>query len=257
MTTTGLSVAALAAGAFLGALLALAATPGSVTCAVALAFGICAALSLGLGLLRADAAQFAAVVAVVAFVLLTIAPKTVTSMVAFAHRRGRMRAVTESQDDSVESAVRAATMLLMVWSGGLCAALAVALPTMAASRSTPAVVEAGLLGLALLVRAGGVQLVAEVVPLALAGSIGLFTLLLMVPSRVGSADWAAPTYLLVVPVVVLVYGFRRLMRRPGLPSMDRPRWLTGFGSLPAGLAVVCAVATFGVLSALVRFGHHL
>lgn len=258
LTSTGLTVVALAAGAFLGALLALAATPGSVTCAVALACGICAAVSLGLGLLRADAVQFAAVVAVVAFVLLTIAPKTVTSMVAFAHRRGRMRAaVTESQDDSVESAVRAATMLLMVWSGGLCAALAVALPTMAASRSTSAVVEAGLLALALLARAGGVRLVAEVVPLALAGSVGLFTLLLMVPSRVGSADWAAPTYVLVVPVVVLAYGFRRLMRRPGLPSMDRPRWLTGFGSLPAGLAVVCAVATFGVLSALVRLGHHL
>lgn len=257
MTTTGLTVAALAAGAFFGALLALAATPGTATSAVALAVGITAALSLGLGLLRADAAQFAAAVGVVAFVLLTIAPKTVTSTVAFAYRRARMRAPTESQDGSVESAVRAGTTLLMVWNGFLCAALAVALPTMAASRSVPAVAEAGLLGLALLARAGGVRLVAEVVPLALAGSIGLFTLLVMVPSRIGSADWAAPTYVLVVPVVLLVYGFRRLMRRPGLPSMVRPRWLTGFGSVPAAFAVVLALTEFGVLSALVRLGHHL
>lgn len=257
LTGTGLAVLALAAGAFLGALLALAAAPGAATCAAALGSGIAAAVCLGLGLLRAGAVQFAAVVAVVAFALLTVAPKTVTSMVAFAYRRARMRAVTESQDGSVDSAVRAATTLLIVWSGGLCTALAVALPTMAVSRSTPAVTEAGLLGLALLARAGGVRIVAEVVPLALAGSAGLFTLLLTVPSRVGSADWAAPTYVLVVPVAVLAYGFRRLMRRPELPSMDRPRWLTGFGSVPAGLAVVFAVATFGVLSALVRVGHHL
>lgn len=257
MTATGLTVVSLAAGAFLGALLALAATPGTATCAVALGLGIAGALSLGLGLLRADAAQFAAVVAVVAFVLLTIAPKTVTSTVAFAYRRTRMRAPTEAQDGSVESAVRAGTMLLMVWNGVLCAAMAVALPTMAASRSVPAVAEAALLGLALLARAGGVQLVAEVVPLALSGSVGLFALLLVVPSRIGSADWAAPTYTLVVPVVLLVYGFRRLMRRPGLPSTVRPPWLTGFGSVPAGFAVVLALATFGVLSALVRLGHHL
>jgi hypothetical protein len=39
--------------------------------------------------------------------------------------------------------------------------------------------------------------------------------------------------------------------------MERPRWLTGLGSLPGGLAVVFAVATFGVLSSLVRFGHRL
>lgn len=256
-TGTGLTVAALVTGAFLGALLALAAVPGTLTCAVALALGIAAALGLGLGLLRADAAQYAAVVAVVAFVLLTIAPRTVTSTVAFASRRVGMRTPLPSQEDTVKSAVRAATLLLMFWSGGLCAVLAVALPTMAASGSVSAVAEAGLLALALLIRAGGVRLVAEVVPLALAGSVGLFALLLTVPPRIGEADWAAPTYVLLVPIALLAYGFRRLMRSPELPSMERPRWLTGLGSLPGGLAVVFAVATFGVLSSLVHFGHRL
>ncbi|MFF3561798.1 EsaB/YukD family protein [Streptomyces sp. NPDC002574] len=257
MTETGLAVAALAAGALLGAFLAAVAAPAVTTSATLFTAATAAVLCVGLASLRASATQTASVVAVVAFGLLTIVPMTVSGTVSYTWRRVSMRVQEEPRDDEVAHAVRAATVLLATWSGILSLALAGGLVTMAASTSLYANVAAGLLGLAVLLRAGAARLVVEVVPLVLAGVAGLFTLLITGPGHFGWGSWVAPTCSSLIAATLLVYGFRRMMRRPGLPEMARPRWLTGFGSVLAGSSVALAVATFGAFGAIVGLGRHI
>ncbi|MFF7475114.1 EsaB/YukD family protein [Streptomyces sp. NPDC008092] len=257
MTRTGLAVAALAVGALLGAFLASVAAPAVTTSATLFTAAAAAVLGVGLAALRADGVQAASVVAVAAFALLTVVPSAVSGTVAFTWRRVRMRVQEEPRDDEVAGAVRSATVLLATWSGVLSVALGGALVLMAASASPYANLAAGLLGLAVLLRAGSARLVAEVVPLLLAGAAGLFTLLATGPERFGSATWAGPVCSALVAAALLVYGFRRMMRRPDLPAMARPRWLAGFGSVLAGGSVALAVAMFGAFGALVGLGHHI
>ncbi|MFJ8492460.1 EsaB/YukD family protein [Streptomyces sp. NPDC094038] len=257
MTRTGLAVAALALGALLGAFLAAVAAPAVTTSATLFTAAVTALLGVGLAALRADGVQTASVAAVIAFALLTVVPSAVSGTVAFTWRRVRMRMREEPRDDEVAAAVRSATVLLATWSGALSVVLGGALVVMAASASPYANLAAGLLGLAVLLRAGSARLVAEVVPLLVAGTAGLFTLLATGPERFGSGSWVGPVSSALVAAVLLVYGFRRMMRRPDLPAMARPRWLAGFGSVLAGGSVALAVAMFGAFGALVGLGHHI
>jgi hypothetical protein len=257
MTRTGLAVAGLAVGALLGAFLAAVAAPAVTTSATLFTAVVAVVLGVGLASLGASGVQAASVVAVVVFALLTVVPSAVSGTVAFTWRRVRMRVQEEPRDDEVADAVRAATVLLATWSGALSVVLGGSLVVMAASTSPYANLSAGLLGLAVLLRAGAARLVAEVVPLLLAGTAGLFTLLTTGPERFGSAGWVGPVCSALTAAVLLVYGFRRMMRRPDLPAMERPRWLTGFGSVLAGGTVPLAVATFGAFGSIVGLGHHI
>ncbi len=257
MTEAGLAVAAPAVGALLGSCLAFIAAPAVTTCSVLFAMLVATPLCVVLASVKADAVQAASVVAVLAFALLTLVPTISSHTVAFAHKRIALRAQTEPGDDEVASAVRAATVLLVSWSGGLALALALSLVTMAASTSPYANAAAGMLGFALLLRAGAARLVAEVVPVLLAGVAGLFTLLLVGPPHFGWGYWVAPTYACLLGGILLLYGFRRLMRRTTPRPMARPRQLTTIGSVLAGGSVALVVATFGVFGTLVGLGHHL
>ncbi|MFG2525147.1 EsaB/YukD family protein [Streptomyces sp. NPDC048527] len=257
MTQAGLAVSALAVGALLGAYLAFVAAPTVTTCALLLAALVVASLCVALAVLRADGTQAASVAAVAAFGLLTVAPPTVSRTVAFAHRRIALRAQTEPGDDEVAGAVRAATGLLVVWSGGLALVLALSLVTMAASTSPYANAAAGVLGAALLLRAGAARLTAEVVPVLLAGVAGLLTLLLAGPPHFGWGYWVAPTYSCLLGAVLLLYGFRRLMRRTAPRPMERPRYLTMIGSALAGGSVALVVAAFGAFGTLAGLGQRL
>ncbi|MFE9453527.1 EsaB/YukD family protein [Streptomyces sp. NPDC006739] len=257
MTRTGLALAAVAVGALLGAFLASVAAPGVTTSATLFTTVLAVVPCVGLAALRADGVQAASVVAAVAFALLTVVPTAVTATVAYSWRRVSMRVQEEPRDDEVAVAVRAATVLLVLWTGTLCLVLAGALVVMAASTSLYANVAAVLLGLAVLLRAGSARLVAEVVPQLLAGTAGLFTLLVSGPERFGVASWAGPVVSVLLAVVLLVYGFRRMMRRPDLPAMARPRWLAGLGSVLAAGSVALAVATFGAFGAMAGLGRHI
>lgn len=104
---------------------------------------------------------------------------------------------------------------------------------------------------------GGHKSTAEVVPLLLAGSCGLETLLLVGPGHLGWPGWFAPSGALAVGAVLVGYGLRRLMRRPGLPTAARPRWLSGFGSILGGTGAALAIAAFGVFGRIVELGHHI
>ena len=257
MTAAGLTAVAVAAGAMIGAFLAFSASPSVTTCAVLLAAVIVAILGGSLAMLKAGGIESAAIAAAVAYGLLTIAPRTASRIVTFAYRTAAARLPAEEDADPVATAVSATTSLLLFWSGGLGVVLAVALVPLAASRSPYAAAEAGCLGVALLLRAGSVRLVAEVLPVAFAGAVGLFTLVLVGPGQLGWRSWTAPVCLVLIAGLLLMWGFRRLMRRPEVPSMTRPRWLTSFSSVLAGAGAALAVATFGVFARFVELGHHL
>jgi hypothetical protein len=259
MTESAVRAYALVVGALAGALLAYFAAPGVAASAVLLVAVVAAVLGSVLVLLGANAVESAGVVALVAFVLLTIAPLTVSRLVAFAYRRAVARRPAGEDDEAVVSdAVRAAMNLLVVWTCGLAAVLAALLVPLAASTSPYAAGLAGCLGLALLLRAGEGRLVAEVVPVGLAGTAALFTLLVVGPGHLGWADWIAPTCAGLIAAVLLVYGFRNLMRPSELPSSSaHPRWLSSVSSLLGSVSVGLAVATFGALDWFVDFGQRL
>lgn len=258
LTSGGLAVAALVLGALIGAILAYAAAPGPATCTVLLTAAVAAVAGIGLAAARADAIASVTVAAVIAFALLTVAPKVAAWAVAFSDGRARARGETDGGDaDPVTAAVSAAATLLIVWSGCLAAGLGVALVPMAASRSAYAAAAAGCLGLGLLLRAGAARLTAEVIPLLVAGAAGLLTLLLVGPGHLGWPSWVSPTGAVAIAAMAIVYGFRRLMRGPDLPPAARPRWLGGFGSMLGGTSAALAIAALGTFGRLVALGHHL
>jgi hypothetical protein len=260
-TSAGLTAASVVGAALVGAFLAYVATPGVTTCAVMFAAGVGTVLCGALAMARAGGVESASAVAVVAFGLLTAAPMTASWMVPFAYRRALARVAPDEEPadqdgDAVAVAVHAATTLLVLWGGALAAVLAAALVAMAASRSPYAVAAAGCLGLALLLRAGAARLVTEVVPVSLAGAMGVFTLLVAGPGHLGWPGWTAKAAIGLIAAALLAYGFRRLFR-PGLTRGARPRWLTECSSLLGGISVPLALATSGVLSRFVELGHHI
>ncbi|MBY8886968.1 EsaB/YukD family protein [Streptomyces sp. PTM05] len=258
MTPGGLAATAITAGTLFGAFVAFIASPGVTTTAVLFGAALTAVLGTGLAVLRADTVETAAAAAIVIFALLTVIPSLVSRTVGFASRRIGMRAIEQDTDeDDVVGAVRAATRLLVTWSALLCLAFTTSVVVMAFSYSWCANAEAALLGFAFLLRAGSARLVAEVVPLLVAGAIALLSSLLFAPAHLGWGVWVAPLYALLLGAAMIVYGFRRLMRRPGVRSMERPRWTTAFGSFLAGGGVALAVATFGAFGSLVSLGHHM
>jgi hypothetical protein len=96
-----------------------------------------------------------------------------------------------------------------------------------------------------------------VVPLLVAGGAALLTLLVFGPGNLGWPSWVSPVGLVAVAVILIVTGFRRLMRNPDLPAAARPGWLGGFGSMLGGAGVALAIAALGAFGHLVSLGHHL
>jgi len=257
VTPGGLTAAVLLGGALAGAILAYLAAPGVASCAVLLAGVLAAAIGSLLVAVRATEVEVAAVVAVVAFWLLTIAPATVGRLVAFGRRRAAARSMDEPDGDAVAGAVRAATALLVLWSCGLAAVVATALVPMAASRSPYAAAAAGCLGLALLLRAGTVRLVAEAVPVAAAGAVGLFTLLVVGPGHLGWPGGPVPVDAALLSFLLPLCGLRRLMRRPRPAPAGGTRWSAGLAAVLGGAGVALTVATFDVVGWFVSLGRHL
>lgn len=258
LTSGGLTVTAVVAGALIGAILADSAAPGPATFTVLLTAAAAAAGGIGTAAAKADGIASVTVAAVIAFALLTFAPSVAAWAVAFSDRRARARGETgEGDNDPVATAVSTAATLLIAWSGCLAAVLAVALVPMAASRVPYAAAAAGCLSLGLLLRAGAARLIAEVIPLVVAGTAGLLTLLLAGPAHLGWPSWVSPAGVLVIAAIAIIYGFRRLMRSPELPTAPRPRWLGAFGSMLGGAGAALAVAALGPFGHLVTLGHHL
>ena len=259
LTRAGLTAAALVVGALVGALLAYIATPSETTCVVLLAGLVGAIVGVGLAAARADLDQSATTVAVVGFALLLLGPLTAARIVAFIDGLARTPVAVDERDDEdpVDTAVGRAATVLVLWSSTLAAVIGACLVPMAASRSGYCAAAAGCLGLALLLRAGVARLTSEVVPLLLAGSAGLFTLLTVGPGHAHWPTWTSPAGTVVIGGVLIIYGLRRLMRSPQPPVKDRPRWMSNASSMLGGTGVALAIAAFGVFSWFVRLGTHI
>lgn len=258
LTSFGLASAAVAVGALAGAILAASAAPSAASAAVLLTAVVAAVSGAGLAAAKADVIASVTAAAVVIFALLTVAPKVAARVVAFADRRARARGVTDDGDaDPVATAVRTAATVLITWSGCLSVALGTALVPMAAARTAYPAAAAGCLGLGLLLRAGAARMTAEVVPLLAAGAAGLLTLILIGPGHLGWPSWVAPAVAVLTATVLIIYGFRRLLRGPDRPAAARPRWLGPSGSVLGGAGVALAIAAAGTFSHLVNLGHHL
>jgi type VII secretion integral membrane protein EccD len=256
----GFTLAALTVGALVGALLAYVAALGVVTCAVLAASAATAVVASGLALLGANGTQTAAVAAVAAFILLTFSAQTASGLVAYAYRRAGERRLPGQDDgdgDRVAQAVGSATTLLVVWTCGLAAVLATSLVALAASGSSYGACLDVCLGVALLLRGGEARLVAEAVPITVAGTAALCMLLVLGAGALGWTGWTAPACACLLAVALLGYGFRNLMRRPEPPSRTRPGWLSSAASVLGGAGVGLAVATFGAFGWFLTFGQGL
>jgi hypothetical protein len=258
LTGGGLTAAALVIGALVGAFFAYIAAPSELSCVVLLAALVAGVLGVALAAARASLDQSALAVAVLGFALLTLTPVSAARIVAFMDGTARAQGLADTSDeDPVATAVGRAATVLVCWSATLAAVIGTALVPLAASRSGYCAAAAGCLGLALLLRAGVARLTSEVLPLLLAGASGLFTLLMVGPGHLGWAGWVSPLAALAIGALLIVYGLRRLMRRPGLPAASRPRWMSGFSSMLGGTGAALAIAGFGVFGWFVHLGQHI
>ncbi|GAA1274288.1 hypothetical protein GCM10009665_72280 [Kitasatospora nipponensis] len=258
LSPAALATACVAGGALAGAFLAYAAASGVSTLTV-LAAALLSALAAGsLVALHADPAQCAAVIAIVAFLLLSAAPATAGRIVATAFRRhGPADPATDPEEgEQLRAAVRTAMVLLAAWGGGLALLLGAAIVLLGASHTVYGCATAGCLGVALLLRAGSAKVVVEVVPGALAGAGGLFALLLTGPPQLGWPGWTVPALLTAVAAALLGYGLRRLLRRD-LRALRRPAWLGTAGAVLGALSIPLMLAGFGVFGRLMGLGRHL
>ncbi|MCB5906953.1 type VII secretion integral membrane protein EccD [Streptomyces pinistramenti] len=257
LTPAGVTALSLAGGVLVGAVLACVASMGVTTAAVLLGSVIATVLTAGLALLQADTAQCAAVISVVAFGLLLIAPATAGRVAAFGYRRHAPSGGTAPEGPELESAVRTAMLLLALWGGALSLAAAVALVLLGSDGESPfAAAITACIGLGLVLRAGSAKVVVEVAPVGIAGAIGLFTLLLAGPDQLDLPAWSGPVASLAIGAVLVLYGFRRLMR-PELPPLRRPTWFGGLGAVLGAFAIPLTVAAFGVFGQLMGIGRNL
>jgi len=258
LTHGGLTAAALVVGALIGASLSCISVPGELSYVVLLTALVAAALGVALAAARASLGQSAAVGAVVGFALLTVAPVTAARLVAFAERRARVGGAADRTDeDPVEAAVRRAATVLVGWSAALAAALGTALVPAAASRSGYCAAAAGCVSLALLLRAGAARLTSEVVPLLLAGAVGVFTLLAVGPGHLGWPGWISSAGTVLIGTLLIVYSLRRLLRPPNRPATSQPSWMSGLGSTLGGTGAALAIAALGAFGWFVHLGRHL
>nr|WSX75570.1 EsaB/YukD family protein [Streptomyces sp. NBC_00899] len=260
LTRGGFTLGALAVGALLGALIAYVAAFGVVTCTVLIAAAAAAGAGTLLALAGADGTQAAAVAAVCAFLLLTFSAQTASGVVGHVFRRQAARRGAGPEDegeDRVAVAVAAARTLLVAWTWFLTAVAAAALVGLAASPSRYGVGLAACLSVALLLRAGGGRLAAEVVPVGASGAAGLCMVLVLGAGRLGWTGWTAPGAACLVAAGLLAYGFRNLMRGAGPLERARRGWPTSAASLLGAGGIALAVATFGVFGSILDVGQGL
>lgn len=242
---------ATAAGAAAGSLAALAAVPSTVTLALPLLAVPAVAAAATLAALHASATESVAVVCVIAVGLGSFAPWSAGHLVAYSPFENRHR-ITDP--DAVDDQVRRAWILLAAWNSVLGATEAGCLLRLGMSASPIALALAGCVSLSLLLHAGEGRQLFDVVPVAVAGTVGVFTLALAAPERFGAPWWTGPLACSAAGALLLLGGVALAFRRaPG----RRPGWFTPVANLLGVASVPLMVAVFGVFGHLANLGHHL
>jgi hypothetical protein len=242
--TVGATALFLAAPGLLGAML-----PGLALIAMA-SIGLLTAL-------HADVGRSAAFIDVLAFFLLILTPTAARRLAAYSVEESSL---VEADPGTVAALVYRAQLLGVAIGTLMAAVLGGAVVVLAHSADPYAQGLAAGTVAGLLARAAGYPLTAEAVPTLLAAGVGLLTLLVELPGRLGAGPWVTPVCGLGLGLLVLLGAGTALIRpaRPPRPGPDRRgSRLQVLEYLCLAAAVALAVGVFGVYGQLVAVGHSM
>lgn len=257
------AVVALAAGVVAGAMAALAVVPSIETTALAglaIVAGIAACVFVACG---ATYREVAATVAVAGYGLIVLAPNVAARLSALWQQVAR-------EGDSERAAGWAHGLTLAgIFTGSAITAIALALASAARNPFDLGLVAA--VSCALLLRVAASRLLAEALPMTLAGLVGLFSLSLQAPRYWGlggpASALAGAGFGLVVVVLGVILTFRYsavsargARRRAVLPAAAPGRGTTGLRvalTLSSIAVFPILVGVFGVYAALISLGRGL
>jgi type VII secretion integral membrane protein EccD len=250
------------AGCNAATLLTLVATPEAIVFALELQFAAAAVVAPILLVVKADAVQTAAAVAVTAFAAVVLSKSIAATIALFARRvRGDRAPVAQVTTDLL---VRSRQLVPIV-TGIPVVGLAVTLPILAGSGQLFAMLLAGTISAALLSKARQSVLTTEAVLVGGAGLVGafalLFTLLRSMPGR-----WWVAAVVVVVGLILVAGGTAATQLResdqppPGPADAAGPprrRTLDVLGLVCAVLSAPMALGALGVLGEIAARGREL
>lgn len=252
-------------GANLAGLLAFAALPEAALFAVQIELFLALATAVLIRGFAADRTGAAAVTAVVAMAVLAIARRLAAFVASWSRRRQQARR-TSPVDMTVELVGHSRQVLVVVLAGPA-VALAVALPMLAAARSSFALSLTAAVCLVLLVRAWHAAFTSEVVATGAAATIGCFGLALAVTRTLGLAPAGIGSFLVIAGVFVVGIGAALCVltppvgsdppRGPGRPAPTRRSTMDVFATVATMAMTPLAMGVFGVFGKLITMGRTL
>lgn len=246
----GSVLVAISVGAVLAALAGLLAIRHATTLMAAAAAGFAVVLTVCLSAGHATLLEAAAVVGVAMLVVLGIAPRLSGH---FAVLAGQPGADGRDEEADVLHLVKRGQRLLIGSNAAVSVVAAACLLILGSSHQRYAVALAGCLGLALVLRAGRLTMAPAVVPVVIAGTIGLTATLITAPGTFGAPGWAGSAVLLLAAVLAVAVGLVRAFRT-NTPDV-RPSWIDPFAGVLMVACVPLVVGVFGVYSAMMDSGH--
>ncbi|SEG92001.1 type VII secretion integral membrane protein EccD [Actinacidiphila yanglinensis] len=242
---------ALSAGAVLAALAGLLAIRHATTLMTAAIAAFAVVLTVCLAGGHVTLLEAAAVVGVAMLAVLGVAPRLSGHFAVLAGHPGGAAGRDEEAD--VLHLVKRGQRLLIGTNVLVAVVSAACLLVLGSSHQRYAVALAGCLGLALVLRAGRLTMAPAVVPVVIAGTIGLVTGLIKAPGRFGAPDWAGSAVLLVVALLAVAVGLVRAFRASA-PDV-RPSWIDPLAGFLTVACVPLVVGVFGVYSSMMNSGH--
>ncbi|MGI5255465.1 type VII secretion integral membrane protein EccD [Actinacidiphila glaucinigra] len=242
---------ALSVGALVGAIAGLLALRHATTLMAVAITGLALLLTVCLTFGHVSLLEASAVVAVAMMGVLGAAPKLAGH---FAVLAGTPRGVEGYEDEAdVLHLVKRGQRLLIGTNvlGSLVAAAC--LVVLGLADHVFAVALADCLGLALVLRAGRLTMAPAVVPMVIAGTVGLATTLIHAPGAFGAPDWVGSVALLGAAVLALAFGLGRAFRADG--SEERPSWIDPLAGFFLVASVPLAVGVFGVYASMMNSGQ--
>ncbi|MFI8006976.1 type VII secretion integral membrane protein EccD [Streptomyces sp. NPDC086010] len=251
-TSTASMLTALSAGALVGGLASLLALRHATTLMAVAITGITLLLTVCLTLGGASLPEAAAVVAVSMMAVLSAAPKVAGHFAVLAGTSGAGAEAYGGEADVLHLVKRGQRLLVGTNLLGSVVAAA-ALVILGSTHQPFAVALAGCVGLALILRAGRLTMAPAVVPMVVAGSVGLATTLTRAPANFGAPHWAGAAALIVAAALTLVFGLTRAFRGDG--ADERPSWIDALAGFLLLVSVPLAVGVFDVYASLLNSGQ--
>lgn len=240
-----------------GALAGLVALPAVSTVVLQLVTTLVMVLVVPLAVFGADRTESAAVTAVVLLPLIRALPRAASQIAVLLPGTPGERRTTES--DEVATAVRRSDLLLTFLTVLCALVLGGCLVALGASGGGYALGLLGCVAAASLFEAGSSRLLSVVAPQLAVGTLGLTLLAVRLPEVLLHTAVPGALTAFVVGVVLTGCGlgmaFRAAVRTVDLS--ERPKWLTGVGTLLVVVCVPLAVGVFGAFGQLAGAGSSL